>query len=236
MDKQLQALIQNTPHLSAGDKSFLLEKIVMMSPLDKLKLRQSIETGVAPSILQQLQLTRAKFFDQEIPKPIDAITKVINSVMPPKPKKVISFSVLSQPNLLGGPVPQAVTTDKVSTIQNLSQFNNPAQLSQLHPSHISFNINDNADQTIQSFLNQLDNVFEKIPSLNIRRCYFMNYLQSPLFSGYLNTGLTALRHPELEPAKIILNLLYQIDPNYLNTNQFVQAAKISNHLRGLCGI
>ncbi len=236
MDSQLQTLIQNTPHLSLGDKSFLVEKIHMMSPLDKLKLRQSIETGVAPAILQQLQLTRAKFFDQEIPKPPDAITKVINSVIPPKPKKVISFSVLSQPNLLGGPVPQAVTTDKVAVIQNLSQFNHPAQLSQLHPNHVTFSINDNADQLIQNFLNQLDSVFEKIPSLNVRRCYFMNYLQSPLFSSYLNTGLTALRHPELEPAKIIFNLLYQIDPNYLNTKQFTQAATISNHLRGLCGI
>lgn len=64
----------------------------------------------------------------------------------------------------------------------------------------------------------------------------MNFLQSPLFSGYLNTGLTALRHPELEPSKIILNLLYQIDSNYLNNKQFVQAATVSNHLRGLCGL
>ena len=195
-----------------------------------------METGVAPAILQQLQLTRAKFYDQEIPKQPDAITKVINAVIPPKPKKVISFSILGQAQLLGGPTPQAVTTDKVPVIQGLADFTHPAQLSQLQPSHVTFNINDNTDQIIQTFIKKLDNVFEKIPSLNVRRCYFMNFLQSPLFGGYLNTGLTALRHPELEPPKIILNLLYQIDPNYLNNKQFVQAATISNHIRGLCGL
>jgi hypothetical protein len=236
MDALIQSLILKTPFLSAGDKSFLSEKVPMMSPLDKLKLRQSLETGVAPAILQQLQLTRAKFFDQEIPKPPDAISKVINAVLPPKPKKVISFSILSQNQLLGGPTPQAITTDKVPAINTLADFNHPAQLSQLQPKHITFNINDNGDQILQTFLKKLDTLFAGIPNLNVRRCYFMNFLQSPLFSGYLNTGLTALRHPELEPSKIILNLLYQIDSNYLNNKQFVHAATVSNHLRGLCGL
>ena len=236
MDTNLQALIQNTPFLTPSDKSFLMEKAPLMSPLDKLKLRQSLDTGVAPAILQQLQLVRAKFFDQEIPKQPDAISKVINAVIPPKPKKVISYSILSQNQLLGGPTPQAVTADNVPLINNLSEFSHPAQLSQLHPNHINFNLNDNSEQIIQQFFKKLDSLFGKIPSLNVRRCYFMNFLQSPLFGGYLNTGLTALRHPELEPSKIILNLLYQIDSNYLNNKQFTQTASISNHVRNLCGL
>jgi hypothetical protein len=235
-DPQLIELINKTPFLSQGDKNFLIDKLPQLSALEKLKLRQSLSAGMAPPILQQLQLMRAKFFEKEAPKAPDPITKVLNNIMPQKPKKILNTSILTQPNLLGGPIPQAIRGEKAVEFRSLAEFSSPAQLGLLNSSHVSFNINDNVEQIIQNFLQKLTQMFNQIDNVNLRRSYFMNFVQSPLFSSYLNTGLTALRHPELEPSKIILNLLYQIDPHYLNTKQFQHTSVICHHLRTLCGI
>lgn len=236
MDEHLTQLITSTYLLSPGDKSFLLDKLSQMSPFDKLKLKQSLMHGQAPAILQSLQLMRAKFFESEMPKKQDMISQIAATVLPKKPKKVLSASILTQPSILGGPIPQAPRNNNVRPLHSLSDFQDPNQLLMLNNNHVTFGLNDNVDQIVQNFLLKLDQVFENIDNINMRRNYFMSFLQSQLFSSYLNTGLTALRHPELEPAKIILNLLYQINPNYLNNKQFRQAAIISSHIRSLCGL
>ncbi|MEM1312624.1 MAG: hypothetical protein AAGF07_04130 [Patescibacteria group bacterium] len=236
MDHHLAELIAKTPFLSPGDKSFLAEKIKQMNALDKLKLQQSLTHGKPPDILQSLQLIRAKFFESEKPKEPDLITKFTSAILPKKPPKVVSQSILTQPQILGTQPPQAVTGENIRNLAVLSEFYHPAQLSMLASRHVTFGLNDNDDQIIISFLKNLDKVFDKITNVNVRRGYFMNFVQSPLFGSYINTGLTALRHPELQPANIILNLLYQINPNYLNNKQFTQASVICNHLKGLCGI
>ena len=236
MDQHVIDLISKTPFLSPGDKSFLIEKLGQMNALDKLKLQQSLTHGQPPDILQSLQLLRAKFFESEKPKEPDFISKVASAILPKKQPKVVSTSILTQTQILGTPAPQAITGEVVRPLENLSEFYHPAQLSMLASRHVTFSINDSPDQAIQNFLRNLDKIFERINNVNVRRGYFMNFIQSPLFGSYVNTGLTALRHPELQPPNIILNLLYQINPNYLNNRQFSQASVISNHLRGICGI
>jgi hypothetical protein len=236
MDQHIIELITKTPFLSPGDKSFLIEKIKQMNALDKLKLQQSLTHGQPPDILQSLQLIRAKFFESEKPKEPDLITKFTSAILPKKPPKVVSTSILTQPQVLGTPPPQAITGENIKNLDSLSEFYHPAQLSLLSARHVTFGLNDNPDQITQNFLKNLDKIFDKITNVNVRRGYFMNFIQSPLFGSYINTGLTALRHPELQPSNIILNLLYQINPNYLNNRQFTQASIISNHLRGLCGV
>jgi hypothetical protein len=236
MDQHVIDLISKTPFLSPGDKSFLIEKIGQMNALDKLKLQQSLTHGQPPDILQSLQLIRAKFFDSEKPKEQDLISRVASAILPKKQPKVVSTSILTQSQILGTSAPQAITGENVRPLDNLVEFYHPGQLSLLAARHVTFGINENPDQSVQNFLRNLDKIFDKINDVNVRRGYFMNFIQSPLFGSYINTGLTALRHPELQPPNIILNLLYQINPNYLNNRQFSQASIISNHLRGLCGI
>lgn len=236
IDEHLQQLINQTPFLNQGDKSFLLEKIVQMSPLEKLKLQGSLVSGHAPAILQSLQVTRAKFFQKETPKKPDIITKISNAILGTKPKTIVSKSILTQPQVLGGAAPQSIRGEKVRELLTLEDFYHPAQLSQLTSKHVTFGINANTEQIIQKFLDVVHDTFESIDNINLKRAYFMNFVESPLFVSYINTALTALRHPELQPAKIILNLLYQINTNYLNNKQFQFAAIISNHLRNVCGI
>jgi hypothetical protein len=235
-DAVLIEAINQTPFLNPGDKSFLMEKVPQLSPLEKLRLRQSLGAGMAPPVLQQLQIMRARFYQEEAPKKPDPITQVLNNILPPKPKRILSQSILTQPALLGAPAPQAIRDDSIGQLKTLNDYYHPAQLNQLRSQHITFGINDNADQIMHSFLTKLTQTLEKTDNINVRRGYFMSFLQSSLFSSYLNTGLTALRHPELEPPKIILNLLYQINNNYLNNKQFQHAAKVCGHLRSLCGI
>lgn len=237
MDQTLIQLIQGSAFLSQGDKSFLIEKVAQMNPLEKLKLQQSLAHGQAPNILQSLQVLRAKFFESERPKEPDLLTKVASAILPKQPRKVLNTSILTNSNLLGGPVPQAVKpTQPIPQLHKLSDFVAPEQLSMLQSRHVTFDLHDNVDHIMQDFLRRLDAIFHKIENVQVRRNYFMNFLQSQLYASYMNTGLTALRHPELEPAKIILNLLYQINPNYLNNKQFHQAALISSHLRSLCAL
>jgi hypothetical protein len=234
-DASLISLVLSTPFLSPGDKSFIQENLPNMTALEKLKLKQSLLTWQAPAILEQLQIIRAKFYEKEIPKKPDPITQVVHNIFPPKPKKVLSVSVMNQPGYLGAPIPQPAR-DQAPPMYTLTEYNHPAQLATLHSQLISFNLNDNSEQIMQNFLQSLSASFDKIDNIQVRRGYFMSYMRSPLFSAYLNTGMTALRHPELEPAKIILNLLYQIDSKYLNNKQFKYVAMITNHLRNLCAV
>lgn len=236
MNQDLIQAINQTPFLSDGDKSYLISKLDQLNPLEKLKLKQSLQAGMAPPVLQQLQIMRAKFYQDEAPKKDDLLTRMAHSVIPQKAKRVLSKSILNQPQVLGGPVPQAITDEVVNQFNTLDEFTQLSQLRLLNAGHVTFDLNQNGEQLLQNFLFRLTKIFEQIPDVNLRRNYFMNFLQSPLFGAYLNTGLTALRHPELEPANIILNLLYQIDGNYLNNKQFSFAARVSTHIRSLCGI
>ena len=235
-DLILISFINKTPYLSPGDKSFLVEKLPQMNPLDKLRVRNSVTSGQAPAILQVLQIMRAKFYQKEIPPKPNLIEKVVQAILPPKPKVAVAHSVLTQTNFLGGTIPKPIRDDKVKPFNSIGELYNPVQLAFLNAKHITFDLNSNTEQIIQNFLETLTEAFSKVENVDLKRCYFMNFVQSPLFKSYVNTGLTALRHPELEPAKIRLNLLYQINTNYLNNKQFQFASIICNHLRNLCGV
>jgi hypothetical protein len=233
MNEQLIDLIHKTQFLSVGDKDFLLEKISEMSSLEKLKLQTQLQHGEAPPILQSLQILRSRFFETEKPKQPDIITKAIQKIFPqPKPRP-ISISILAQEQILGSPVAQPIITGKALILKSLAEFSSLEQLIQLNPQHVTFDLNNNIEQNIHIFLMNLDSLFAKVDNIIVRRNFYMNYIQSPLFMAYLHTGLTVFRHPELEPRKIALNLLYQINTNYLNNQQFRQAAIISSHLRRL---
>ncbi|NJS41832.1 hypothetical protein HC766_05935 [Candidatus Gracilibacteria bacterium] len=137
--------------------------------------------------------------------------------------------------IIGSTEPVAVNSTPVN-LANLQSLNDLAQLNSLHPTHINFNLNNNSEQLIRNFLQKLDNLFDKIPNINQKRNYLMNFLQSPLFNSYLNTGITALRHPEIQPSKVVLNTLNHIDTKYLNNKQFVITSKISNHIRSIVAL
>lgn len=236
MDDQLLSLVNQTQFLSPGDKSFLLERLGQMNALEKLRLRGALLGGHAPDILQSLQLMRAKFFAKELPKKPDLLSRISNAFSGKKENQILAHSILTQATILGGNPPQAVRGENLPILQDLSQFSQPGQLSMLNSSHVTLGLNTNTEQIIQNYLEKLTTIFNQLDNINLKRSYFMNFVESPLFVSYINTALTALRHPELQPPKIILNLLFQINPQYLNNKQFQFAAVISNHLRNLCGI
>jgi hypothetical protein len=236
MDQQLLLLINQTQFLSPSDKSFLAERLNEMNALEKLRLRGALLGGHAPDILQSLQLMRAKFFSKELPKKPDLLTRISNAFTGKKENQIIAHSILTQSTILGSNPPTAIHDKSLPLLQNLADFSSPGQLSMLNSSHVTLGLNVNTEQIIQNFLEKLTTIFNQLDNINLKRSYFMNFVESPLFVSYINTALTALRHPELQPPKIILNLLYQINPQYLNNKQFQFAAVISNHLRNICGI
>jgi hypothetical protein len=233
MNQQLIDLIHQTQFLSVGDKDFLMEKIPAMTSLEKLKLQTQLQRGEAPAILQSLQILRGKFFESETPKKPDIITKTFQKIFPqPKPRPV-SVSVLTQEAITGTPPAQQIMTGKAPVLGSLADFSMLEQLTQITAGHVTFDLNQNIEQNIHTFLAKLDQLFGAVDDLVMRRNYYMNFVQSALFKSYLHTGITSFRHPELEPRKIALNLLYQINTNYLNNQQFRQAAIISSHIRRL---
>jgi hypothetical protein len=228
-------LINKSTILNNGDKEFMVEMIDTLSPLERLKLEGSLMSNTAPDLLNTINMMRASFFKQETaPKP-DFITKMVQKLSPPPMRKILSHSVLNQPAYLGGQLPQPYKAPHVN-FPTLAEFVNLAELNSLTPHHVIFNLNDNSDQVITQFYQKLDHLFEPIVDVTVRRAYFMMFLQSPLYACYMDTGMTALRHPEITPASIVLNRLQQIHPKYLNTKQFQIASKICAHLRILCSI
>lgn len=235
MDQILINSIHESSFLSDSDKDFLVSRLTQMSPIEKLKLKHKIASGQIPEVLQILQQTRVQFFESEKPKEKDLITKIAQTIFKPEKPKPVSTSLLASPQLLGTNPPQPIIQRSAPNFGNLSEFQSLEQLFLLNNNHLTLEI-ANWEQIFNTFLTKLETLFEKCGGVAIQRNYFMTFLQSPLFGNYINTGLTALRHPELQPTTIILNILYQIDNKNLNGNQFKFAALLCNHLRSLCSL
>jgi hypothetical protein len=234
-NQHILQLIQESQFLGAGDKEFLSSKVDSLSPLDKLKLQKNLMNNQAPALLEDLQIMRNNFFQQEVPKKPDLFSKIAQVINPPKPQKVLSHSILYNESYLGSQPPRPFDAPRVQ-LNTFGDFSSLNQLNSLAPNLLQVNLSDNGDQALREFMDKLDDLLAPIQDINIKRNYFMTFLQSPLYAAYTDTGLTALRHPEIQPASIIFNRLQQIDPKYLNKRQFQSASKISAHLRQLCGV
>jgi hypothetical protein len=236
-DIEILDLISKSTHLTDGDKSYLAEQVTKLSPIEKLKLKHSLISGSAPSILINLESIRKKFFVSETPKPVNPISNAITSLFKPKVSTIVSNSFLNQPVLLGGKIPHLPPVNSsIKPLNKLSEINSLDQLKILTPDLVNFTLYENIEYELQNFYHKTTELFEKINSIESRRNYFLNFLSSPLFKAYINTGLTALRHPELQPSSIILNTMYQIDSKYLNNSQFKTTSNISGSLRALVGL
>jgi hypothetical protein len=123
-----------------------------------------------------------------------------------------------------------------ASLQNTEQFFDLGQLAMLDQSHFINGTEQQEDVNLQKFLEKIDNMFEQIADTQTKRSYFASFVTSPLFNSYMNTGLTAIRHPEIEPREIILNTLHTTNNNYLDKRKFEIASIITNHLRHQCGI
>jgi|GEM_PF-961190 len=240
-NQDIQVLITNS-NLLPNEKQYLLERLEQMDMLERFKLKHSLQTGQYPDALKSFHLLRENFvnletknLDQEKKDFLQQLKDLIGGHK--SGKKIVSYSILTQPALLGTPIPKPIQDDTVKPLSKLTDFYHPVQLGYLDASHITIGLTEqNKTQVLNNFFEKLEQIFSKISDIAWRRGYFMNYLQSPLFSSYLNTGLTVLRHPELQPPQAALNLLSQLDSSYLNRHQFIDAANITNYIRNLCNL
>jgi hypothetical protein len=236
-DQSLIQQINNTPFISPADKAFLIEKLSQIDENEKLQLKSSLLAGQAPPILRYLQSIRIKFYqnEQNYRKPKQTIVEKLGEFfVGSKPKKLLSASILTQPNLIGGAVVQS-TKEKAEPLKSLDSISHPSQLSVITSQHINFTLDTNSEQIVQKFMQATTRMFGSMP-IQTKRSYLVNFIESPLFISYMNTGLTAMRHDELEPRKVALNLLHQINPSYLNNRQFETASVICRHIRSLASI
>jgi len=231
---ELKQRILNSSHLAKTDKDFLIASLPQLNKLELLKLEQNLIAGNKPILLNQLDLIKQKYY-QSLPKQTgsDPISKFVEKFVPKKEKKPLSYSIFSKPALLGSATPKAINTNAPQP-RSLQEFTDPAQLKYLHPIMIDDLGQDGFEQKFSQFFSKIGDQFGQIDDILTRRNYFLTYMQSPLFSAYVSSGLTALKHEELKPRKISLNLLYQIDQRYLNSRQFKNAALLTNHLKTLC--
>jgi hypothetical protein len=236
---KLEDLVRSAKHISDIDKAFLLDKAREMKPLEKLQLEQSLVSNQIPESLAQIARLRQRFMALENkPKGNDVFSKIIQTVIPAPQKRLFSKSVLLQPHVSGTAESKAVTLNPApAMIRNLSEFNNLKQLVVLNPAHVTFLTSDSSDQILDNFYKVLEKLFDAISDVKVKRDYLMTFMQSMLFNMYLNTGMTALRHPELQPRSIALNQMYQIDNRkYLNKTQFQHTSNITSEIRSLCGL
>ena len=239
MDTELKNLISTSPILSNQDKHLLLNSLQTFTPLQVLKIKQSLASGLIPEVLNKLRQTKQTFVEEERRQNPQQPKNIFNSIktkfFPQKPRKILHQSILANPNFIAGPIPVPIASSG-PPLNNLEEIRALEQLIQLNNSHLNYNLNYNFDQIVNNFLNRTAKMFSQVRDINTRRNYLMSYLQSVLFKNYINTGLTALRHPELKPRAVVLNLLFQINNNYLNSRQFKYTAIINNHIQAQCNI
>jgi hypothetical protein len=234
-DNQINTTIQAHHDLSREDKNYLGQTLVKLNPLEKLKLKTALDTEDSVRLRSMVELIKIKF-----PIVVQANTgffgKISQFINPPKPQKIVSPSILSTPSTLGGPVPSPFPVNNTIPLRDTDQFSNLSQLAMLDQSHFINGTEQQEDVNLQKFLEKLDSMFDQIIDTQIKRSYFASFVTSPFFNSYMNTGLTAIRHPEIEPREIILNTLNATNNNYLDKRKFEIASIITNHLRHQCGI
>jgi hypothetical protein len=235
-DQEIITTLKTTTAINAEDKAFLTEIVSRLSALEKFKLRTALNSDQTNSLLSFIQLIKLKFPQQPKPKPTGLLGKIVQVINPPKTQKIVAPSILSQVSLIGGPAPTPIQNLNPVIFDKTDSFTNLSQLQILSPNNLINGTEDQEDLALQKFLNKLDQFFDSIPDTQLKRNYFATYLQSPIFSSYLNTGMTALKHPEIQPRETILNTLHNANPNYLDKKKFEVASIITNHLRHLCGI
>lgn len=236
-DQTIVELIQKSPILMGPEKNYLIDKVPAMGPLDKLKTKKNLMMNTTPELILEFRKTREKFIENEKKGQAEANQDQSNKFFQakPKPKKVISHSILGNPGFLGGPSPRPKSQPFLQT-KTLNDIKNPNQLNSLIPPHVSFSINENSKQMVRIFVDKITGQIKSLQSPNEKRNYLALYLQSPLYRAYINTGLTALKHPEIKPANTILNTIQKIDRRFLNRKQFELASEITQAIRTSCGL
>ena len=234
--EELKKLIENSTFLGPGDKEFLLSKLSSLGPVDKLKLKYSLSYNQEPVILKSLHDMRQKLQAQTAPKVPNQVNKLFQSVFKPSPPKIVSVKILDQTQYLGTATRYVDLPAQLPNLNSLLELKMLEQLVLTSTRHLDKLMLEDSETALIQLTNQLEDLFETINDFGVRRGYLALFMNSPLARSYIQTGLIALSHPELEPTSVILNTLYQIDNQYLNMHQFEIVASITNTLRRSCGL
>ncbi len=237
--------INSSSILQDSEKDFIITRLNKFDHLDKFKLKRYIAINDEKNIKETYRIIRDKLIREEKEKEYlsqtssgkkGAASQVIDKLSSrQESSEPISISLLSNQHFLGHDIPKPPEV-RGQPFKILRDFSNLDQLSLLEPSHVTFSLDDNVGLLIKEFHDIIIDLMEDIPTIEERRGYFRLFMRSSLFNSYLNTGITALRHVEIQPRKIALNLIYQTDPIYLNSNQFEHVSKLSKLLKQLVEI
>jgi hypothetical protein len=235
-DQDLIDLINTTTLLNNTDKDYLFHVFGQLSVLEKFKLKSSLAINDTKSILIFLQLLKLKFPIAVKTKGNTIFDKIGEFINPTPEVKPVSESILTKSSEIGSAVPRPLVAKNKIDLIDLNSFSSLEQLLIIRPDHLFVVNKDQIELVMQRFLEKLDRMFETVSSMDFRRNWLATFLQSPLFTAYMNTGITALKNPDIEPRKIILDTLHQTNKAYLNKDQFEMASIITNHIRHLCGV
>ena len=245
------ALINSSRLLSGQQKLFLISRLGSLSQIEMLKLTKALQFNSTVGL--------STFFNQPIAKSLapvqpsttiqaplaqivasnsketsnDQPTQIIPSMIVSN-EVVGSLSAFGRIEVLGQPV-VSFTGDAVPLPIRLEEIEDPRQLFDLDIQHIDFDLDTDADRVVQLFTNKLARAFGKVKSINERRGYFVRFMNSPLFYKYINTGITGLQR-QSPTGKIVLNILHKESDQYLNSQQFKIAAKLTAQVRNLCAL
>jgi hypothetical protein len=234
-DNLINTTITSSKNIINDDKTYLCGSLVKFNPLEKLKLKTAMTAEDPIALKSMIELLKLKY-PAEVKIKSGFFNKISQFINPPKPQKIVSPSILSSATALGGPIPTPFPINNVRQFEYTDNFSDLNQLAILNQNHFANGTEQQEDINLQKFLEKIDDMFERVPETQTKRSYFASFVTSPLFNSYMNTGLTAIRHPEIEPREIILNTLHLTNINYLDKRKFEIASIITNHLRHICGI
>ena len=237
-DHELVEIIQKATILSISDRQFLVDTMDRLSILEKFKFKTAILDEDLKTLSTSLKLLHLKFPAAPVIKKEDeGILGKISSFFKPKvTPKLLSPSSLSNNVLMSGVQPQPLDIRSITPLVSPLQLTFAEQIALL-PTDTFANINTTQlESTLQTFLERIDIVFEKVNSLECRRDCFATFMQSPLFRAYMTTAMTAIDQVEIEPRESVLDILARTNQNYLNKAQFETTSSLISHLRHVCSV
>jgi hypothetical protein len=123
---------------------------------------------------------------------------------------------------------------RLTHLSDLGELKDAKQIFLLDSDAVTRNLDQNVEQYISKFSQKLASTMAKI-DISEKRAFFLQFMQSPLFQKYINTGLSALNESNELTQDSILNTQAQQSPSdKLNKSQFSIAAKVVNEVRNAC--
>jgi hypothetical protein len=251
--QKIVQLLTTFSGMETSVKAEIFDNFSNFSAPEMFRLQKALEMGQVEVVngllykVKNLTALKSKFSSLTKPVVLEPVTESDESTSQELPQievvndslvEVGSTSILRDIHFTGVPI---IGDDRLEAflprlqqLSDLGELKDAKQIFLLDSDSVTRELNQNVEQYISKFSQKLTATMSKVDVAE-KRAFFLQFMQSPLFQKYINTGLEGLNESnELNQDSIVNTLATQTPNDKLTKIQFSLAAKVINEVRNAC--